>query len=61
MRALQASRRAPGQDRIYVGGEKEYEMEELRREQGIPVNYSLQRELLTMRDELGIVGYEAYF
>lgn len=61
MRALQASRRAPDQDRIYVAGEKEYEMEELRREQGIPVNLNLRRELQTMRDELGLAGYEAYF
>jgi LDH2 family malate/lactate/ureidoglycolate dehydrogenase len=61
MRALQASRRAPGQDRIYVAGEKEYEMEKLRREQGIPVNNNLLRELQTMRDELQIPGYEAYF
>jgi len=61
MRALQGSRRVPGQDRIYVGGEKEYEMEKLRRAQGIPVNHNLQRELQTMRDELQISGYEAYF
>ncbi|MBN1140009.1 MAG: Ldh family oxidoreductase, partial [Anaerolineae bacterium] len=61
MRALQASRRAPDQDRIYVAGEKEYEMEKLRREQGIPVNRNLRRELQTMRDELQISGYEAYF
>jgi len=61
MRALQASRRAPGQDRIYVGGEKEYEMEKLRRAQGIPVNHNLQLELQTMRDELQIPGYEGYF
>jgi L-2-hydroxycarboxylate dehydrogenase (NAD+) len=61
MRALQASRRAPGQDRIYVAGEKEYEMEKLRREQGVPVNHNLRRELQTMRDELQISGCEAYF
>jgi len=61
MRALQASRRAPGQARIYVGGEKEYEMEKLRRAQGIPVNRNLQLELQTMRDELQIPGYEGYF
>jgi L-2-hydroxycarboxylate dehydrogenase (NAD+) len=61
MRALQASRRAPGQDRIYVGGEKEYELEKLRLEQGIPVNHNLRRELQTMRDDLQISGYEAYF
>ena len=36
-------------------------MEKLRREQGIPVNHNLQRELQTMRDELKISGYETYF
>jgi LDH2 family malate/lactate/ureidoglycolate dehydrogenase len=61
MRALQASRKAPGQERIYVAGEKEYEMEQVRREQGIPVNRNLRRELETMREELGIEGYEAVF
>ncbi|HSR30874.1 MAG TPA: Ldh family oxidoreductase, partial [Anaerolineae bacterium] len=36
MRALQGSRKAAGQDRIYVAGEKEYEKERLVREQGVP-------------------------
>ncbi len=61
MRALQNSRKAPGQERIYVAGEKEYELEKRRREQGIPVNRNLRRELQTMRDELHLSGYEAYF
>ena len=61
MRALQQSRKAPGQDRIYVAGEKEYEKEKLIRQQGVPVNRNLRRELQIMRDELGISGYEAYF
>jgi L-2-hydroxycarboxylate dehydrogenase (NAD+) len=61
MRALQASHKAPGRDRIYVAGEKEHEKEGLRRMQGIPVNHNLQREMQTMRDELKIAGYEAYF
>jgi L-2-hydroxycarboxylate dehydrogenase (NAD+) len=61
MRALQASRRAPGQERIYVAGEKEYEMEKVVRERGVPVNRNLRRELQIMRDELGITEYEAYF
>ncbi len=58
---LQRSRKAPGCERIYVAGEKEYEMEQERRRTGIPVNENLQRELQIMRDELGIPGYEAYF
>jgi L-2-hydroxycarboxylate dehydrogenase (NAD+) len=61
MRGLQASDRAPGQERIYVAGEKEYEKEKSVREQGVPVNENLLLELRTMRDELGIEGYEAYF
>ena len=61
VRALQDARKAPGQERIYVAGEKEYEMERQRREQGIPVNPNLRRELQIMRDELDITGYEATF
>jgi L-2-hydroxycarboxylate dehydrogenase (NAD+) len=61
MRALQASRRAPGQDRIYVAGEKEWEQEQTVRQQGVPVNRNLRKELQIMRDELGIKGYEGYF
>jgi LDH2 family malate/lactate/ureidoglycolate dehydrogenase len=61
MRSLQASRKAPGQERIYVAGEKEHEMEAIVRRQGVPVNRNLRQELETMRDELGIAGYEAYF
>ena len=61
MRALQASRKAAGHDRIYVAGEKEYEKEAIVREQGVPVNRNLLQELQLMRDELSIEGYDAYF
>jgi LDH2 family malate/lactate/ureidoglycolate dehydrogenase len=61
MRALQASRKAPGEDRIYVAGEKEYGKEALIRERGVPVNANLRQELQTMRDDLNIEGYEAHF
>jgi L-2-hydroxycarboxylate dehydrogenase (NAD+) len=61
MRALQASRKAPGEERIYVAGEKEHEAEKRVREQGVPVNPNLRQELQAMRDELGIERYEEYF
>lgn len=61
MRELQNSRKAPSQERIYVAGEKEHERQELVRERGIPVNRNLRRDLQTVREELGIAGYEAYF
>lgn len=61
MRTLQASRKAPGQERIYVAGEKEYEKKKIIRERGVPVNRNLCQELQIMRDALGIIGYETYF
>jgi LDH2 family malate/lactate/ureidoglycolate dehydrogenase len=61
MRALQAAHKAPGAERIYVAGEKEYESEQRVRERGVPTNPNLRREFQAMRDELGIPGYEAYF
>jgi L-2-hydroxycarboxylate dehydrogenase (NAD+) len=61
MRALQNARKAPGQARIYVAGEKEYEQEKVVRERGVPVNRNLRRELQAMRDELSIPGYEDHF
>ena len=61
MRGLQSARKAQGQDRIYVAGEKEYEKEKMVRQQGVPVNRNLRQELQTMRDALGIEGYEAHF
>jgi LDH2 family malate/lactate/ureidoglycolate dehydrogenase len=61
MRALQNARKAPGQDRIYVAGEKEYELEKTIRQRGVPVNRNLRQELQFMRDELDIAGYDDYF
>lgn len=60
MRELQASRKEPGHDRIYVAGEKEYEMERRIRQEGITINRNLRRELQTVRDELHISGYESW-
>jgi LDH2 family malate/lactate/ureidoglycolate dehydrogenase len=61
MRALQAARKAPGEDRIYVAGEKEHDMLAVVRERGVPVNANLRQELQTVRDELGMEGYEGNF
>jgi LDH2 family malate/lactate/ureidoglycolate dehydrogenase len=60
MRQLQASRKEAGHDRIYVAGEKEYEMEQRIRQEGITVNRNLRRDLQTVRDELHIPGYESW-
>ena len=42
LREIRSSTRAPSQDRIYIAGEKEFEMVETRKKQGIPINKPLQ-------------------
>jgi len=61
MRDLQNARRAPGQDHIFVAGEKEHERRQIVRDRGVPLNRNLRRDLGAVRDGLGIPGYEAYF
>ena len=53
IRAVRASRRMPGAERIYTAGEKEYEIR-LSREAGVPVNESVQGELNAIRREMGL-------
>ena len=57
LRALRASEKAPGQDRIYTAGEKEYETLVEREREGIPVPEGVQGDLVAMRDELGLVDF----
>ncbi|MBY9012914.1 MAG: Ldh family oxidoreductase [Candidatus Lokiarchaeota archaeon] len=61
MRDLRASRKAPGKSRIYTAGEKEYFAEDERKNQGIPINKSLQEDIKTMQKELGLFDYHFPF
>lgn len=53
-RALRASRKAPGEDRIYTAGEKEYLMWLDRKDKGVPVGESVQHDLMAVRDKFGL-------
>ncbi|MBP3736294.1 MAG: Ldh family oxidoreductase [Lachnospiraceae bacterium] len=53
-RALRASKKAPGHDRIFTAGEKEYLAWLERKDRGVPVGESVQREMIQIRDELGL-------
>ena len=53
-RALRASEKAPGHNRIFTAGEKEYLVWLERKEKGVPVSSSVQAELLAVRDELNL-------
>ncbi len=53
-RELRASKRAPGYDRIYTAGEKEWLVWQERKDKGVPVGEAVQREIMEVRDELGL-------
>ena len=61
LRDLRASRKMPGHDRIYTAGEKEYLAWLDRKEKGVPVNEQLQKEMITLKNELGLNGYDFPF
>ncbi|MBR2696436.1 MAG: Ldh family oxidoreductase [Parasporobacterium sp.] len=53
-RALRASEKAPGYDRIYTAGEKEYLAWLDRKDKGVPVGEAVQKELIELRDKLNL-------
>ena len=55
-RSMRASKKAPGAERIYTAGEKEYEIS-LARKDGVPINESVQKEIIKVRDDLGLTQY----
>ena len=61
LRQLRASQKAPGQKRIYTAGEKEYLTWQARKRKGVPVNRETRREILALRDELGLNKYRFPF
>ncbi len=61
LRELRASKKAPGHDRIYTAGEKEYLAYMDRKDKGVPMNDTLIQEILTMQKEVGLTQYEFFF
>ncbi|MDR3336389.1 MAG: Ldh family oxidoreductase [Treponema sp.] len=62
LRQLRASRKMPGQNRIYTAGEKEYLAWVDRKEKGgVPLNESLKKTIKTLIDEYKIDSYTFNF
>ena len=53
IREVRSAKKAPGAERIYTAGEKEHEIR-LARHAGVPINESVQKEFIAVRDELGL-------
>ena len=54
LRALRASKKAPGQERIYTAGEKEYLASLERTKYGVPIGESLQKDIRELVQELDL-------
>jgi LDH2 family malate/lactate/ureidoglycolate dehydrogenase len=61
MRELRSSKKVPGKERIYTAGEKEHYNEVERRNTGISLNKSLQKDIKIMQKELGLDKYDFPF
>jgi LDH2 family malate/lactate/ureidoglycolate dehydrogenase len=61
LRELRSSTVAPGEERIYTAGEKEYLVWQERKDSGVPINDAVQKELIAVRDELGLTQYRFPF
>jgi len=61
LRALRASKKIPGESRIYTAGEKEHLAWLERKKKGISLNKKLQEEIIEMRDDLGLTTYRFPF
>ena len=56
-RGLRASKKAPGEEHIFTAGEREYRAWQERKDTGVPINKSVQKEIIGIRDELGLTEY----
>ena len=53
-RALRQSAKAPGATRIYTAGEKEHDAWLERKDKGVPVGDSIQKEFIALRDQFNL-------
>lgn len=60
-RELRASEKARGHDHIYTAGEKEWNVWQERKGRGVPVNAAVQKEIIAVRDELGLSQHRFSF
>jgi LDH2 family malate/lactate/ureidoglycolate dehydrogenase len=61
LKALRNSKKAPGENRIYTAGEKEYDAWLYRKDKGVPVNEVLQKQMLQLKKELNLTQFTFSF
>jgi LDH2 family malate/lactate/ureidoglycolate dehydrogenase len=54
LRTLRSARKTKDAERVYTAGEKEYLVSQYRKKNGIPINPSVQKDLIQMKKELNL-------
>jgi len=54
LRELRNSRKAPGEERIYTAGEKEYDIWQIRKEKGLPLTEASKKDIITVNKLLDL-------
>jgi LDH2 family malate/lactate/ureidoglycolate dehydrogenase len=54
LRELRNSRKAPGEERIYTAGEKEYDIWQTRKEKGLPLTEASKKDIITVNKLLDL-------
>ena len=58
IRSVRNSTKAPGAERIYTANEKEWDVWLYRKDKGVPITEPVQKEIVAVRDELGLTQYK---
>lgn len=61
MREVRSAAKAPGHDKIYIAGEKEFDMAKRVKAHGVPVGEALQKIMRELTRDLGIKGFSFPF
>lgn len=61
LRDLRNSKKAPGHDKIYTAGEKEYLAWMERKDKGLLINSALKKDILSLKNELNLHQYNFPF
>lgn len=61
MREIRGSLKVPGESRIYLAGEKEFDMIKVRRQKGVPINPPLQKIMKDLAQDLNLTGFDFPF
>lgn len=61
LRSLRASKKMPGQNKIYTAGEKEYLFFQEHKTKGVEINENLKKDIIAIQKELNLTSFDFKF